>query len=446
MLDALTKHLLTANEDRDVRAIVITGTGRFFCAGLDLRGGDIGGGLSSNAGPANLDLRNTPPTVLHAVDKPTICALNGSAAGYGMDLALGCDIRIMADTAKLAAAFTARGVLPESGGTWILPRLLGWSKAAELIFTGRTLTAAESLEMGLVSRVVPAERNRRRGRATRRRNRAQRPARRAGVETHDAHGHERDVQRPRASRVPAAAAAVPLRRLQGRHGVVPRKTPAELHRQVAMSVRWQARLDALAREFEVPGASLAIWHKGRLTTCATGVINANTAVAATPAAIFQIGSITKLLTATLMMQLVEEGRLRLDDPVRRHLPDFALQSVDAARAITIRQLLTHTSGIDGDFFESTGLGEDKLARYVDACRVLPSLYPPGELVLVLQRRLQPARPHHRTATRHDLGNGARQNICAVGSATTRSCAIRTTRRSTAPPSATCARSRPTRSR
>ena len=156
MLDALTKHLLAANEDRDVRAIVITGTGRFFCAGLDLRGGDIGGGLSSNAGPANLDLRNTPPTVLHAVDKPTICALNGSAAGYGMDLALGCDIRIMADTAKLAAAFTARGVLPESGGTWILPRLLGWSKAAELIFTGRTLTAAESLEMGLVSRVVSA--------------------------------------------------------------------------------------------------------------------------------------------------------------------------------------------------------------------------------------------------------------------------------------------------
>ena len=146
-----------------------------------------------------------------------------------------------------------------------------------------------------------------------------------------------------------------------------------------MSVQWQARLDALAREFEVPGASLAIWHKGRLTTCATGVINTSTAVATTPAAIFQIGSITKLLTATLVMQLVEEGRLRLDDPVRRHLPDFSLQSIDVARAVTIRQLLTHTSGIDGDFFESTGLGEDKLARYVDACRVLPHLYPPGEL-------------------------------------------------------------------
>jgi len=95
--------------------------------------------------------------VLHAVDKPTICALNGSAAGYGMDLALGCDIRIMADNAKLAAAFTARGVLPESGGTWILPRLLGWSKAAEIIFTGKTLSAQECLAEGLVSRVVAAD-------------------------------------------------------------------------------------------------------------------------------------------------------------------------------------------------------------------------------------------------------------------------------------------------
>ena len=91
--------------------------------------------------------------MLHNLDTPTIAALNGSAAGYGMDLALGCDIRIMADTAKLAAAFTKRGVLPESGGTWILPRLIGWSKASELIFTGRTLSAAECLEWGLISHV-----------------------------------------------------------------------------------------------------------------------------------------------------------------------------------------------------------------------------------------------------------------------------------------------------
>lgn len=158
MLSALSGYLLQANEDPDVRAIVIAGSGRFFCAGLDLRGGGIASGLSNQrSSPASLDLRNTPPTVLHSLDTPTICALNGSAAGYGMDLALGCDIRVMADNAKLAAAFTARGVVPESGGTWILPRLLGWSKAAELIFTGRTLPAAECERLGLVSQVVPAD-------------------------------------------------------------------------------------------------------------------------------------------------------------------------------------------------------------------------------------------------------------------------------------------------
>jgi enoyl-CoA hydratase/carnithine racemase len=91
------------------------------------------------------------------MEKPTICALNGGAAGYGMDTAMGCDIRIMAKSAKLAAAFTKRGLVPESGGTWILPRLLGWSKAAELIFTGRTLSAEESVEWGLASEVVDNE-------------------------------------------------------------------------------------------------------------------------------------------------------------------------------------------------------------------------------------------------------------------------------------------------
>ena len=155
MLNALTKRLLEADADVDVRAIIITGAGKFFCAGLDLRGSDITENLSENkSSPANLDLRNTPPTVLHNLDTPTIAALNGSAAGYGMDLALGCDIRIMSEDAKLAAAFTARGVVPESGGTWILPRLIGWSRASEIIFTGKTLTAAESKDMGLVSRTA----------------------------------------------------------------------------------------------------------------------------------------------------------------------------------------------------------------------------------------------------------------------------------------------------
>ena len=96
--------------------------------------------------------------MLHGIDTPTICALNGGAAGYGMDMALGCDIRIASDRAKLAAAFTRRGVLPESGGTWLLPRLVGWAKASEIIFTGRTLSAEQCLELGLVNSVVPHDR------------------------------------------------------------------------------------------------------------------------------------------------------------------------------------------------------------------------------------------------------------------------------------------------
>lgn len=155
MLNDLTKLLVKANEDRNIRCVILTGNGRAFCAGLDLRRERSGDGLSSASSSTSLDLRNTPPTVMQAMDKPTICAVNGGAAGYGMDTALGCDIRIMAESAKLAAAFVKRGVVPESGGTWFLPRMIGWAKASELIFTGRTLSARECLEWGLANEVVP---------------------------------------------------------------------------------------------------------------------------------------------------------------------------------------------------------------------------------------------------------------------------------------------------
>ena len=158
MLNDLSAALLRANEDSGVRCVILTGAGRAFCAGLDLREakpGNTSGIANDNSTRTTLDLRNTPPTVLHAMDKPTICAINGGAAGYGMDTALGCDIRIMGQSAKLAAAFVKRGVVPESGGTWFLPRMIGWAKAAELIFTGRTLSAQESLEWGLANLVVP---------------------------------------------------------------------------------------------------------------------------------------------------------------------------------------------------------------------------------------------------------------------------------------------------
>ena len=156
MLAQLSTRLLEADADREVRAIVITGAGRGFCAGLDLQDASAGTGIGGggSVGTSELDLRNAPPVVLHEIDTPTICALNGGAAGYGMDLALGCDIRIAGESGKLAAAFTKRGVLPESGGTWLLPRLLGWAKAAEIIFTGRTLSAKECLDLGLVNEVV----------------------------------------------------------------------------------------------------------------------------------------------------------------------------------------------------------------------------------------------------------------------------------------------------
>lgn len=157
MLAAFSKALVDADRDNEVRAVVITGAGRGFCAGLDIKDQTSGKGLGVGASPGKFDLRDSPPMVLHNCDKPTLCALNGGAAGYGLDMALGCDIRIAADTAKLSAAFTKRGVLPESGGTWLLPRLIGWAKASEIAFTGRTLTADQALELGLINQVVPAD-------------------------------------------------------------------------------------------------------------------------------------------------------------------------------------------------------------------------------------------------------------------------------------------------
>jgi enoyl-CoA hydratase/carnithine racemase len=160
MLDQLSQRLLQADAARDVRCIVLTGAGRAFCAGLDLSAqmsspkGTLGnlGALDSN--PGEIDLRNAPPIVLHNLDTPTICALNGGSAGYGLDLALGCDIRIAAESAKLNPGFAKRGIVPESGGTWLLPRMVGYAKAAEIAFTGRTLLAKEALELGLVNHVV----------------------------------------------------------------------------------------------------------------------------------------------------------------------------------------------------------------------------------------------------------------------------------------------------
>lgn len=156
MLQGFSQALRESDLDSDVRVIIITGAGRGFCSGLDLQDTSAGTGIGSGggAGMNRFDINGSPPMVLHTTDKPVICALNGAAAGYGMDLALGCDIRIASTQGRLAAVFAKRGILPESGGTWLLPRIVGWAKAAEIAFRGQTLSADECLALGLVSRVV----------------------------------------------------------------------------------------------------------------------------------------------------------------------------------------------------------------------------------------------------------------------------------------------------
>jgi CubicO group peptidase (beta-lactamase class C family) len=140
-----------------------------------------------------------------------------------------------------------------------------------------------------------------------------------------------------------------------------------------------ARLGELAERYRVPGAALAVMCGDEIVEAANGVVNANTGVEATTDSVFQIGSITKLFTATLVMQLVDEGLVELDVPVQRYLPELRLADFDTARAVTLRHLLTHTSGIDGDFFEDTGRGDDCVERYVIACAALPQLHPLGAM-------------------------------------------------------------------
>lgn len=140
---------------------------------------------------------------------------------------------------------------------------------------------------------------------------------------------------------------------------------------------WQRRLAELCEAHRVPGASLAVLVDGEIHECATGVLHRGTGVEATPDSLFQIGSITKLYTATIIMQLVAEGLLDLDAPVISVLPGFAVADAVATKTVTTRQLLSHTSGIDGDFFHDTGRGDDCVAAYVAACARLGQNHPPG---------------------------------------------------------------------
>lgn len=137
------------------------------------------------------------------------------------------------------------------------------------------------------------------------------------------------------------------------------------------------RLAELIEKYEVPGAALAYLHQGELHEFAAGVLNVDTGVEATTDSLFQIGSVSKVWTATLLMQQVERGRLTLDTLVADLLPDFKVSDAEVTKTVTVRHLLSHTSGIDGDLFLDTGRGDDCVEKYVEACADLAQNHPLG---------------------------------------------------------------------
>jgi 2-(1,2-epoxy-1,2-dihydrophenyl)acetyl-CoA isomerase len=148
--------LAAASADPDVRAVVITATGRGFCAGADLRGGPPAG--ERMAGDVARTLRLGAQRLIAAVldcEKPVIAAVNGTAAGIGAHLAFACDLVLAADSARFIEVFVRRGLVPDGGGAYLLPRLVGPRRAKELMFFGDALTATDAERIGLVNRVVP---------------------------------------------------------------------------------------------------------------------------------------------------------------------------------------------------------------------------------------------------------------------------------------------------
>ncbi|MFF8607736.1 enoyl-CoA hydratase/isomerase family protein [Streptomyces sp. NPDC015346] len=150
-----------ASADPDVRAVVLTATGRGFCAGADLRGAPPGGSRGPGVpGDVARTIRLGAQRLVGAVldcEKPVIAAVNGTAAGIGAHLAFACDLVLAAEPATFIEVFVRRGLVPDGGGAYLLPRLIGPRRAKELMFFGDAIGAAQARELGLVNRVVPAE-------------------------------------------------------------------------------------------------------------------------------------------------------------------------------------------------------------------------------------------------------------------------------------------------
>jgi enoyl-CoA hydratase/carnithine racemase len=161
--DAMRGEMIAALEeaasDPAVRALVVTGTGTAFCAGGDVRG------MRNRLAAPQEDVAfngwrrqqrtHRAVALLHTMPKPTIAAVNGAAAGLGCDVALSCDFIMAAESAQFTMSFIARGLIPDGGGMYFLPRRVGLARAKELVFTGRRVGAPEALSIGMVERVVP---------------------------------------------------------------------------------------------------------------------------------------------------------------------------------------------------------------------------------------------------------------------------------------------------
>jgi 2-(1,2-epoxy-1,2-dihydrophenyl)acetyl-CoA isomerase len=153
-LHAALREALVEAQDAAVRCVVVTGAGRGFCAGQDLKefgqvAGSIREALEATYHP-NIRL-------VRALEKPVIAAVNGAAAGAGLSFACACDLRVASDAATFVPGFVGIGLVPDSGGTWFVHRLLGFARAFEWMCANTRLSAAEALEWGLVSEVIPAD-------------------------------------------------------------------------------------------------------------------------------------------------------------------------------------------------------------------------------------------------------------------------------------------------
>jgi len=159
MREEIAEAIDELGDDEGIRAIVITGEGRGFCAGADVNYLDeLVAEKNEDDFAALLESGERVVRSIRALPVPVIAAINGPAAGGGANLALACDLRIMADTATIGQTFVRIGLHPDWGGTFFLPRLVGEARALELMWSGRMVGAEEALAIGLVHRVVPADR------------------------------------------------------------------------------------------------------------------------------------------------------------------------------------------------------------------------------------------------------------------------------------------------